>query len=441
MKKQLANGLVLRTLSEGFASDRENLPQFYADVNGEGSSPENKDRIKYWVNDLMGAHPTTTPDDIFIVVDPAQHDTIASAALLIPQTWRYEGVHVSVGRPELCGTNPDYRRRGLMRELFTVMHERSAALGNQMQVITGIAHFYRQFGYTMAVDMGSDHATFPLGALTDRAPDYTPAFTLRPATTDDIPKLAEWYDYMARERLLTEYRDDAQWRYEIAGYHADSIRAMDYQIIVNAAGEGVGYLELYANRMEKHIAELASYVVGDQSSYLETFDDVMHGIKVWTIARYGECPALLTVGAGIHEALDCLIQRTQGGSVQALDYPWYVRVPEMISFLRHIQPALERRLEDSGAHRYTGELKIGFYDLTGIGLKFERGRVTEITHLQGKDGYDVSFPWHLFWNVLFGHHRADEVRAILPEVEPNAKAAVLLDVLFPKKKSWLKGLS
>jgi hypothetical protein len=115
-------------------------------------------------------------------------------------------------------------------------------------------------------------------------------------------------------------------------------------------------------------------------------------------------------------------------------------VPETIPFLRHIQPVLERRLEHSGAHRYTGELKIGFYDLTGISMKFECGRITSIETIQGKDGYDISFPWHMLWNVVFGHHGYDDLRAILPEVWASGKAAVLLDALFPKKKSWLKGV-
>jgi len=102
---------------------------------------------------------------------------------------------------------------------------------------------------------------------------------------------------------------------------------------------------------------------------------------------------------------------------------------------------LERRLEHSGANCYSGEFKIGFYDLTGINIKFEQGKIIGIETMRGKDGYDISFPWELFWNVVFGQHTYDELRYILPEVWASAKAAVLLDALFPKKKSWLKGLS
>jgi hypothetical protein len=181
--------------------------------------------------------------------------------------------------------------------------------------------------------------------------------------------------------------------------------------------------------------------VGEQASYLATFDDVMHALKAWGAAQYGDCPPLLTIGMGLHESLERLIDQSSVSRIYEQDYMWYLRVPEPVAFLRHLQPVLERRLQGSGANCYTGELKIGFYDLTGLHFQFEEGRITDITTITGKDGYDLSFPWHMFWNVVFGDHNYDELRAVLPEVWATPKGAVLFDVLFPKKKSWLKGLT
>ena len=62
MQKQLADGLILRTLREGVASDRARLPQFYAAVNGEGEAAWVPDALAAWTEDLMTGHPTTTPD-------------------------------------------------------------------------------------------------------------------------------------------------------------------------------------------------------------------------------------------------------------------------------------------------------------------------------------------------------------------------------------------
>jgi len=441
MQKQLEDGLILRTLSEGFASDREQLPEFYAKVNGEDDPEEVARSLVFWTEDLMNDHPQTSLDDIFVVVDPAENERIVSATLLIPQTWRYEEIAIEVGRPELVGTLLEYRGRGLVRTLFAAVHERSAALGHQVQVITGIPYFYRQFGYTMALELGS-HAIITLAVLDDPAPEYTPAYTLRPATVDDIADIAKWYDSMARERLLSELRSPVQWRHEIVGHNPKSDRARAYLIVVNDEGVGVGYVELANNLNDPNYLYCVAYVIGDQSSYLATFDDVMQGIKRWAQARFGACPTLMAVSPGCHATLNTLIGRKLGGMVRSLTYKWYVRVPDPIAFLRHIQPVLERRLDGSGAHRYTGELAIGFYEMTGITLTFENGRIVEIAPKKGRDGYDISCPWHLFWNIVFGDQSADEIRVILPDVAARSgKTAVLMETLFPKKKSWLEGLA
>lgn len=440
MSRTLPNGLILRSLAEGHPSDRAGLPDFYAAVNTEGESDHVQEGMRLWTRDLMDGHPTVTPDDIFVVVDPAQNDRIVSATLLIPQTWRYEGIAFPVGRPELVGTLPDYRARGLVRALFDAVHARSAALGHMVQGITGIPHFYRQFGYTMAVEL-DQHAVLPLAALPEPAPTYRPAFTLRPATVADVSAVLGWLDYQARERLLTDQFTPAMLEHEIAGrcpgYFPHSVSL----VVVDAHGQDVGCVVLLDSLAEPYELRCPIYALGDRTSYLATFHDVMQGIKAWAQARYGRCPELLSFNAGAHAALDRLIDRSYGGMLRRREYAWYLRVPEPIRFLKHVAPVLEQRLEGSGAHRYTGELRVGFYDLTGISLQFEEGRLHDIIPIAGKDGYDAQFPWHLFWNVVFGHRTADEILAVLPEVWPNAKGTVLLDALFPKKRSFLLGFA
>ena len=55
-------------------------------------------------------------------------------------------------------------------------------------------------------------------------------------------------------------------------------------------------------------------------------------------------------------------------------YAWYVRVPDLPGFLRHVAPVLEQRLENSLLVGHSGELKISFYR-SGLRLAFEGGRL------------------------------------------------------------------
>jgi hypothetical protein len=439
MQQELANGLILRSLSEGYASDRERLPDFYAAINGEDDPPNVQEGLRIWTRDLMQSHPTVTPDDIFVVVDPARDNLIASATLLIPQTWRYAGVPFPVGRPELVGTHPDYRARGLVRALFGATHARSAELGHMVQVITGIPYFYRQCGYTMAVEL-DNHAEVPLAALQPLPPEQQGAFTLRPATEDDIPALLGWMDDAARGRMLSDQYSRESMRYLLAGQTTGSAVHNVPLVIVDKEGQDVGFVGLADVLQDPNVLRCVVYAVGEKSSYLATFPHVLRGLQAWATARYDHCPAVINLAPGIHETLDTMIDRSPG-HIRRRTYAWYLRVPDAVAFLKHIAPVLEQRLEGSGANRYTGALRVGFYGLSGVSLKFDQGRLLAVESISGKDGYDAAFPWELFWNVVFGYRTVDEVGAILPDVWATQKGAALLEILFPKQKSFVLGLA
>ena len=57
------------------------------------------------------------------------------------------------GRIEQVGTDPLYRRRGLIRKQMDVIHALSDSKGELVQAITGIPWYYRQFGYEFALDL------------------------------------------------------------------------------------------------------------------------------------------------------------------------------------------------------------------------------------------------------------------------------------------------
>lgn len=436
MQKQLSDGLILRSLSEAHPQDVERLPRFYADIFADDEAEHVQ--ILAWTHDLTsGQHPTMTLDDIWVVVDPAHDERIVSATLMVPQVWHYEDVEIAVGRPELVATLPEYRRRGLVRALMTAAHERSDALGHTVTAITGIGHYYRQFGYAMAVDLGVT-SSVSLDQFPPRPEGQTPEFTLRPATEADIPDLLAWDAFSARTTtLLSLRRDAAIWRYELAGRRADSRVAQTFHVIVNAAGQGVGYVIL-APQPLRGLIICAGWVVGEASSYAATFPDVMRALGT-RAASFDPAPHMVGFDSGIHPALKTMITRTPTGRVHPRPYAWYVRVPDMAAFLRQIAPVLERRLVGSGAHGYSGSLTVSFFDQTGVRLTFERGRLANVENVTGlyEQSADAGFPWHTFLNVVFGHRSYEQLQAVLPETYCTAQAHVLLDALFPLKPSWV----
>jgi hypothetical protein len=128
-------------------------------------------------------------------------------------------------------------------------------------------------------------------------------------------------------------------------------------------------------------------------------------------------------------------------------YAWYIRVPDVVAFLRHIAPALERRLAGSVVAGHTGELRIDFYR-SGVRLAFEAGRLIAVEPWRGPlpaEGTrsaswgEVGAPPLVFLQLLFGYRSLDELRAAFPDVWASPQGEPLVKTLFPTRPSWVVG--
>lgn len=442
MQKNLKDNLILRSLAVGVQSDFDNLPQFFEDVyvaEGDSIAPN----LAVWVSDLIDGHPTTTLDDVWVVVDSSENDKIVSALMLIPQVWRYETIEFSVGRVELVATDKAYRRRGLVRELMTIAHERSTELGHLVQGITGIPFIYRKFGYAMAVNMESGSGV-PLNAIPTRKADDEPDYILLPATSADIPFMMECDTNLSHQSLLSAVRDADMWEYQLHRQSEKSVQNSDFLIIQATGGANVGFLWLYHDPWGKFLY-CNAYAVAEHSSYLATYEDVIRGLNSHVQATYPENPPSVVVfDGGMPQVLDWLVDRTTTAYMREHPYAWYIRVPSLADFMKQIKPVLDERLDGSGANQFTGTLRIDFYERVGLEMTFENGILVDAKDTNATDekwNPDAAFHWNLFLNVAFGHRDYFDLRYIFPDTWANRKAVVLLSILFPKKRSWLVGIA
>lgn len=159
--RDLGDGLILRRSTP---EDAEALATFNAAFHSDDGPDKPDERLAAWTRDLLTRpHPTFHPDD-FTIVEDARSGKIVSSMNLISQTWSYAGIEFGVGRPELVGTLPEYRQRGLIRLQFDEIHKWSAERGELVQAITGIPFYYRQFSYEMGLELGGGPVHFRPGA-------------------------------------------------------------------------------------------------------------------------------------------------------------------------------------------------------------------------------------------------------------------------------------
>jgi hypothetical protein len=123
---------------------------------------------------------------------------------------------------------------------------------------------------------------------------------------------------------------------------------------------------------------------------------------------------------------------------QMLPYTWYVRVPDIPAFLRHVAPALEKRLAGSVMAGHTGTLRINLYR-SRFTLVWENGCLVEVgeeyPYSRLEEG-DAAFPDLTFLQLLFNFRSVDELRVNFADAfTDNNEALVLLRALFPKRPS------
>lgn len=430
LPRELGDGLVLRVAT---LDDTEPLAEFTGRVFGRDNVIDEL-AVMYTRDMLRASHPVIGPANVLIVEDTRARK-IVSTMCLIPQTWTYAGIPFEVGRPEMVATDPAYRRRGLVREQFRFLHAVSEAMGHQAQGITGINWYYRQFGYEYALDLGGGRIAYFSNVPALKANEGE-AYRLREMTAADLPFASMWYDRECARSLVACPRSESLWRYMLEPQPASMAWRVPYQIIETNEGRAVGYCQPSRDIWNDAIV-LCELVVAEGQSLRVVMPSVLRWLKTLGEAegvRQNKTVKGIYLSFGrAHPAYDAIPDMLP---LARIPYGWYIRVPNVPQFIRHIAPALEHRLAHSAMAGHTGELKISEYR-HGYKLVFENGKLMTVETWQplpGEEG-DCGFPPLVFLQLLFCRKSLLELREAFADAWAKDEAAPLLDALFPRMYS------
>ncbi|MCE7984775.1 MAG: GNAT family N-acetyltransferase [Caldilinea sp. CFX5] len=462
MSTQLADPTYLGDLGDGLVcrwstkADQERIGYLMGSVFrnslAEPINVRTADEARIYMSD---GFPFTGAGDFALIEDRSKPEwPLVACTCFWRHRWSYGGIEFGVGRPENVATEPAYRNRGLVRTMIKMIHARSAAEGHLVQAITGIPYFYRQFGYEYVLDLGGQRRV-AIAALAGLKAEQAPAYTLRPATHDDIPNLLTWYNQPRPANLVWHETAADYWRYHIAAWEDPVVQKEGptrvglfgpIHIVVDPQGRDCGYTWLAVKRWSDdfrvYALELAPQVNWAAAmpgllqllhQYAETIPPVSDDtdpLRQISFHLGRTHPAYTVLG-------DNLAPRT------IPPYAWYLRVPDVPAFLQHITPVLEERLAGSLLTGHTGELKIDCYR-GGLRLAFAAGRLVTVEPWRAPaydDDAQAGCPALVFLQLLFGYRSLSELRAIFPDIWASQEAALLLDVLFPKQPSTVYSLS
>jgi hypothetical protein len=438
--RDLGNGLVLRRSTP---EDADALSEFNGSIHGDDA--QDAQRLAAWTRDLLTRpHPTLRPDD-FTIVEETATGRIVSSMNLIPQTWSYEGIEFGVGRPELVGTAPEFRNRGLVRIQFEEVHKWSAERGHLVQAITGIPYYYRQFGYEMALDLGGRHVGYEANV-----PKLTPApaggagedgekeaYRIRPAREDDLEFIAGLYNRAIQRHAIACIRTPEIFKYELDGQSENNSDHYQMFLIEDLSGNSIGYFQ-HPTWLGNTGVSALWYELKPGVSWLAVTPAVVR--HLWNkgqeyAQRDGKSCSTFSFMLGanhpVYEALGKSLPDTR------TPYAFYMRVPDLVAFLNHIKPALEKRIVGSIAAGHSREIKISFYR-EGLKLVLEKGRLAAIEAWKPspEDEGAIAFPGRTFLQILFGYRSYDELHQSFADCWCDSQEVyVLINVLFPKKPS------
>jgi len=444
-RRELGAGLIQRWST---SEDTENIAQLCGLVfRDKEDEPLNIRMIDNVRRQMSGNYPYMGPGDYALIEDTRKEgNPLVACTCLWRQQWEYEGIAFGVGQPEFVATHPDYRNRGLIRALFDMVHTRSEAEGHLVQGITGIPYFYRQFGYEYALELEGRRVTYL--SLIPKAQVATPEpYSLRVATPEDIPLLMELHNRQRSASMVWAITSERYWRYQIEEVKDATIagKQMGVRMIVDGTGAVQGYLMIALKRWSSSLNVYALNLAAGVSwqAVMPSLLRVLQAYGMQIPAVHPDAPPLNEISfllGSAHPVYDVLGDRL--APFYEPPYAWYVRVPDMLAFIRHIAPALERRIANSPAAAYTGELTLDFYR-GGLHIVFDKGHITHIEPWRAaayQNEADASCPALVFLQLLFGYRSLAELRYAFPDVRvENSKAEVLLNALFPKKFSWVPG--
>lgn len=399
-------------------------------------SEYNRYVAKYCRDFTSTYHPHSSANELAVVMNPT--GTVVAGAVLMRVPMQYAGINLSMGKPEVVATHPDYRSRGYIREIFKLLHARSHARGDLLQGITGVPYIYERLGYHYAIDY-EQRTTVHL--TPQQHTTSTPAIHVRRATLDEFPQFVELYDAErhARNQMITTPFDYAYFKYLLED--CTSIHVwMPTLICTPDSGEVIGFMLLANAKLDNKytifglglkpgfpLAQYLTAIINATAQYRQlvtlrhTQDETVNGIVFDLDASH---PA--------HHILQNISHATYDEG-----YSWYIRVPDMPALLRRIRPVLEHRIAASEFRGITHQLTVSLYDATLV-FAWKDGKLQDISqHAHAKDGSAPNrYTLPLLLKQLFGRNSYAEMRRWHHELARSAYDGALLDTMFPKHTSW-----
>jgi N-acetylglutamate synthase-like GNAT family acetyltransferase len=408
---RLENGLVLRSVRD--ETDIHRYVEFNTTYNNPNEGRNTGILLRYY--------PGTQSENFWLIEQPETGQIVATTCL-IPWEMEFEGIQLRAAQLEQVLSHPDFRRQGLIKILVRRFMQAVQERGLDLSFIWGIPYYYRQYGYTYAIE-GNCYESLPSARIPDTSQAGNNPYSFRQATLSDCQVLTDLYRQCMHPYALTLTRTPQHWRYLLEYSH------FPVELIERASsGQAVGYLGACTHPDIPGFSVVESGLTDAQV----TLPALQH-LKTRTS---GDVQIFWPQGSALARMARNL------GSNPVVVGQWLFNIPNLAQFLVKLAPVFEQRLAGSGFADLTQELIINLFR-QAYQLSFTAGKLTNVQSLgfvdssMGADGGDLCIPPDAFVRLLLAYRSLDELLDAWPDIIVKPQARSLLEALFPKKPSYL----
>ena len=370
------------------------------------------------VRKLIDNYPAMTFKDFFVI---KHQNRFVATINLIPVTWSVGDIPIKVAQMGNVATLPEYRRQGLVRRLVTEYHREVAKQGYDLSVLEGIPYFYRQFGYEYAVPL-LEETRVRLGQI----PDYDSGYVVQPFADGDLPRAMELLEISQRKFYVHTVRDKQVWKIQHETHIASDPEPFE-AFTVEADGEMVAYFRMRENLNDKELMVTEVTDVDQQCVQAMLRFLKERGLK----SRLETLVACVSYEEPfIHHVVAI------GGTRRLPPYAWQVRITDFVRIFEKLKPLLEERLAESTYCHLTETLSFNFRRFT-VKMSVENGQITNIQKLETNERSPIGLNPTVFVKLLLGDRSREELEMTYPDVRIDISHKHLLDILFPKKPSYM----
>ena len=330
---------------------------------------------------------------------------VVSIATLLNETVRVGNTTLLTGQVEMVATAKDAEGRGYVRALMQRCHALSSDRGHVLQVMIGIPHFYRQFGYSYSIPM------HPWATMT-RGVEMPDGYTVNAATLDEVAVCQALQDLIQAPYDIAMPHSDDCWRWLITHTSSSQMIARD------PSGAPVGLARVYADDGDVDMGEVAA------TNTAATDAIIAHALSLTSDDGGAR--------VNVRPHVPGLESRTQ--DTERADW-YYVRIENPVELLTALSPELVARLK--AADDESGELLLSFWG-SHVRLRWDAGAMA----LEGGGPMQApisaggsGLPLDALGSLLFGGGAAS-LEARFPDAYLGRRPE-LMHTLFPPQSADL----